>query len=69
MTDRENTPKKFPACNSSFVTENLSSWICADCGATKQNPTSRKIKWICATDRRDRGFMLPILGLRVDYMP
>ena len=42
MSDREDTPKECPACNSGFVTETLSSWICADCGATKESPVSKK---------------------------
>jgi predicted RNA-binding Zn-ribbon protein involved in translation (DUF1610 family) len=44
MSDRKDTPKKCPACNSSFVTETLYSWVCADCGATKEKPVQRKDK-------------------------
>ena len=44
MSDREDTPKSCPACKGSFVTETLYSWICADCGATKESPTSRDKK-------------------------
>ncbi|NAW86628.1 hypothetical protein [Photobacterium halotolerans] len=30
-----------PACNGNFVTYCLNSWLCADCGATKESPRSR----------------------------
>ena len=42
MSDREDTPKKCPAFKGSFVTETLSSWICSDCGATKESPERRE---------------------------
>jgi predicted RNA-binding Zn-ribbon protein involved in translation (DUF1610 family) len=42
MSDREGTPKKCPACNGGFVTETLSSWVCADCGATKESAERRE---------------------------
>ena len=40
--NEKETPKKCPACQSSMVTETLRSWICADCGATRESSTSRK---------------------------
>lgn len=43
MSDRKDTPIKCPACGSSFVTETLHSWICSDCGVTKESPTSKKV--------------------------
>lgn len=42
FTIDESTPSDCPACNSAFVTETLYSWMCADCGATKESPVSRK---------------------------
>jgi len=42
MSDRKDTPKACPACKGGFVTETLSSWVCSDCGATKESPESRK---------------------------
>lgn len=41
FTIDESTPSHCPACNSSFVTETLYSWMCADCGATEESPFSR----------------------------
>jgi hypothetical protein len=38
----ENVPKQCPACKSYFVTGTLYGWVCADCGATKESPVSRK---------------------------
>jgi ribosomal protein L37AE/L43A len=40
-SSQKNTPEKCPACKSSFVTDSLYSWICADCGATKESPVGR----------------------------
>ena len=42
MEEISDTPKTCPACNGSFVTETLYGWVCADCGATKERPESRK---------------------------
>lgn len=39
--DRDDTPDQCPACQGNFVTETLYSWICADCGATKESPKKR----------------------------
>jgi ribosomal protein S27AE len=35
------TPNKCPACGGTAVTETLYSWLCADCGATKESPVRR----------------------------
>jgi ribosomal protein L37AE/L43A len=42
IAEDEYKPSRCPACDSGFVTETLNSWICADCGATKESPVSRK---------------------------
>lgn len=42
MKQDNEPPRTCPACKGSFVTETLYSWICADCGATKESPTSRE---------------------------
>lgn len=44
MTNRKGTPKACPACKGNFITETLYSWVCADCGATKEKLNKRKIK-------------------------
>jgi len=42
MSDRPETPKRCPECGGGFVSETLYGWICADCGATKENATNKK---------------------------
>mgnify|MGYP001172975947 CR=1 FL=1 len=37
-----NNQKSCPVCSGSFITETLSSWICADCGATKESTAKKK---------------------------
>jgi len=51
MTERSETPIRCPACQSSFVTETLESWICADCGKTK--PSSVPLKNGCLYQDED----------------
>lgn len=41
MTKDNKNSKICPACQSTFVTETLYGWICADCGATKEKPSSK----------------------------
>lgn len=42
FTIEESPPSYCPACKSAFIAETLYGWICADCGATKESPVSRK---------------------------
>lgn len=42
MSDHNDKPNKCPACKSTYITGTLSSWICADCGATKEKPSEQK---------------------------
>lgn len=41
MQKNNETPETCPACKSTFITETLNGWICADCGATKEKPNSK----------------------------